>query len=193
MTVSFVGDALQLPQVNAAAAIAATEREARVVLREGGSAGADHLKARTRDRSGNLDRSVIVRTKLFTQGDHGLRMSFGPNRNVAFMSRKGSRETRLEGGAGGQVRKQRAFYAWFVEEGTGIHGPRRQPIRRRGLMPVGGGARVPSGQGQPAQRVFINAYDHYRGAIAPAVDRKVQAIAEQRIQAQVAGRVSGAR
>ena len=182
--VNFSGGGLDLPDIpeaRLAAEVAGAESEMKVVLNAAGQVAEQDLRSRINDRSGKLDRSVVARVRVL-RGKSGAVLSIGPNREVSFATRKGP--------GGGESKKQDVFPAWFVEEGTGIHGPLKRLIKNRGRVPVAGGWRVPSGRGQKPQRIFQAAREHYANAIAPVVDRQVTEIISGRISGMLRQRVN---
>lgn len=177
MSIGFQGGDLELPDPLAIAAAAAeVEQEMRVVLRVAGEEAEADMRGRIHSRSGKLAAAVVARVRLL-RGDSGARLSVGPTKAVEFATRKG-RE-------GAVSKAQDVFTGWFVEEGTGIYGPQRQLIKRRGRIPVGRSLRVPSGRGQQAQHIFRDAREDYAATKAPAVDRRIQELAARKIGAAV--------
>lgn len=144
-----------------AAAIAGAEADALPLMRATGERFAAQIRSETHDRSGNLDRSIGVSTRRLPGG--GVSMRFGAIRQVTFDTRKGAP------GAS----KQEAFYADFVDRGTGTHGPRGQRIKRRGLIRIGATVAAPSGEGQRPQGMFTRAaeaYDREREALDAEIE-----------------------
>lgn len=157
---------------NTALAIAATEVEAMRLMKADAEAEAQQIKADIHDRSGALSSSVGSSVRRMPGG--GVSVKFGAIKKASFMSRKGSRVIReLYGGEGGKTKKQRTYYADFVDRGTGTRGPLQRKILKPGLIPVGRGVRKPSGVGQAAQGMFRKARERWI-AKAPATDERIE-------------------
>lgn len=172
-------DAPPIPHV--ASAVAAAELEAMAAMRAAGETGAQQIKGAINDRSGNLSASVGVSVRRIAGG--GVSVRFGAIKKVQFTSRKGSRVGReLYGAEGGKNKKQRAFYGHFVDQGTGVAGPLHRTINRKGLIPVAGGVREPSGTGQRPQRMFQRAQEQFITVTMPALDATVDADLTRRIE-----------
>lgn len=149
---------------NIAAAVAAAEVETMALMRATGERYAAQIRSETNDRSGNLDRSVGVAVRRLAGG--GVSMRFGAIRSVVFDTRKGSP------GAS----KQEAFYADFVDRGTGVYGPKGKRIQRRGLIRIGATVAAPSGDGQRPQGMFTKAseaYDRERGDLDAQIEAAI--------------------
>lgn len=151
-----------------AAAVAATEVRTVEILRGAAQVRADEITGAIHDRSSTLRSAVGVRTRRLPGG--GVVVSFGAVRDVAFSSRKGA----------GELKKQDAFYADFVDRGTGERGPLGRKIQRKGLIRLGNTVRAPSGIGQAPQLMFTRAAAAFDAEVA-ALDALIDAEFDRQI------------
>lgn len=63
----------------------------------------------------------------------------------------------------------------FLDKGTGEYGPAHRVIARskRGLVPVGGALRMPSGRGYAGRHIFDRVAAEYDGAVLAVLDRAI--------------------
>lgn len=154
---------------NVAAAVAAAETQAVALMGDAARQEVDRIKGATRDRTGNLDRSVGLRVRRIPGG--GVSVTYGAIKRVEFDTRKGAAGTS----------KQVAFYADFLDRGTGIHGPKGRRIERKGLIRIGRTVQAPSGEGQRPQRMFTESAERFDVA-AVALNPRIDGILTLEIQ-----------
>jgi hypothetical protein len=137
---------------------------------------ADRTSSLIHSRTGELAGSVRGQVRRRRRG-YVLRVgSFGKGRFTV-----------RNGGARDRKSRYQLFHGYFVEHGTGEQGPRsrRIPADRRGLVPVRGGRRRPSGAGQAPQRPFGRARDAYDAGPSHQLDRAVHDMVDREIVAAV--------
>jgi hypothetical protein len=158
----------------AARAVAAAEVETIAILSAVGKEEASNIQADIHDRSGTLDRSIGVRVRRVAGG--GVMLRYGSVKPQTFQTRKGRGRY--------MTSKQDVYYDHFVDQGTGIYGPRKALIKRRGLIRMGGIVFPPSGRGQKPQRMFQRSAERFSQkslAIDEAVDDRLTAAIERTV------------
>lgn len=114
-----------------------SDKAARKVARQAGNAALNVVRPRIPRQTGAAARETRVRVRTDIEGHH---VTVGPSKNVAWRVK-------------------------FVEDGTGLYGPRHRPIRPRHAKAfrLPGGVEVAYVRGQRAQHTFRDA--------KPAADR----------------------
>lgn len=125
-----------------AAAFHAADQAARKVARAAGAAALAVVQPRIPRATGQLAAETRVRVRTDIEGHH---VTVAPSKKVAWRAR-------------------------YVEAGTGVYGPRHQPIRPRKAKAfrLPGGVEVSSVRGQRARHIYRDA--------KPAADRAFQGV-----------------
>lgn len=154
------------PEVTIAALRDATPK-VEPAIRAAGDRQAQRIRSKIHSRSGALAGAVRVTVRRRATG---YVMTVGPTGGNVIARHAGGRRTTTK-----------PFHGSFVEHGTGERGPtgRRIAPSRRGLVPVAGGARVPSGRGQAPQRPFGRAREEYDAGPSRQLDGQVRRILDQ--------------